>query len=91
MSREIDLGRVVGSQGPQGAPGPAGPMGNPGQQGPAGPPGSMGATGPQGPQGAAGPQGPQGPAGPTHGASQFVRGGVRAWITGTTLYIWTNE
>ena len=53
----IDLGRVMGPQGPQGERGPAGPTGAQGPQGPTGP------TGPQGPQGERGPQGPQGIAG----------------------------
>lgn len=54
----LDLGKVVGPQGPQGAAGPAGPAG---ETGPAGP---QGATGPQGPAGAAGPAGPAGETGP---------------------------
>lgn len=51
---QIDLGQVVGPQGPIGPEGPAGP------QGPEGPQGPVGETGPQGPEGPAGPQGPQG-------------------------------
>lgn len=39
---KVDLGQVVGPQGPTGATGP---------QGPAGPKGQTGATGPQGPAG----------------------------------------
>ena len=69
----LDLGQVVGPQGPQGATGPQGPEGATGPQGPEGatgpqgPEGPRGATGPQGPegpQGATGPQGPQGATGP---------------------------
>lgn len=54
----LDLGKVVGPQGPQGATGPAGPAG---ETGPAGP---QGATGPQGPAGETGPAGPAGETGP---------------------------
>lgn len=52
----IDLGNVIGPQGPQGPKGATGPQG---------PKGDTGATGPQGPKGATGPQGIQGPQGPT--------------------------
>lgn len=48
---KIDLGQVVGPQGPAGDPGPAG------ERGPQGP------AGDRGPQGPAGERGPQGPAG----------------------------
>lgn len=67
---EIDLGRVVGAdgpQGPQGIQGPAGeigPQGIPGPQGPVGEQGPQGPEGPQGPAGETGPQGKQGPQGP---------------------------
>lgn len=44
----VDLGKVVGPQGPAGATGPRGPAGDIGPQGPAG------KTGPQGPAGADG-------------------------------------
>lgn len=75
----VDLGRVIGpqgpqgQQGPQGATGPQGPKGATGSQGPKGDTGPKGATGPQGPQGpqgvqgvkgATGTQGPKGDAGP---------------------------
>lgn len=72
----VDLGRVIGpqgpqgQQGPQGATGPQGPKGATGSQGPKGDTGPKGATGPQGPQGvqgvkgATGPQGPKGDTGP---------------------------
>ena len=72
----VDLGRVIGpqgpqgQQGPQGATGPQGPKGATGSQGPRGDTGPKGATGPQGPQGvqgvegATGPQGPKGDTGP---------------------------
>lgn len=50
----IDLGLVVGPQGPQGQTGPTGATGAQGPQG---------ATGPTGPQGETGPQGIQGPQG----------------------------
>ena len=54
----IDLGLVVGPQGPQGETGPAGATG---ATGPAGPTGATGPTGPAGPQGETGPQGDPGP------------------------------
>ena len=60
----LDLGQVVGPQGPQGATGPQGPEGATGPQGPEGPRGATGPQGPEGPQGATGPQGPQGATGP---------------------------
>lgn len=71
-SNTIDLGQVVGPQGPQGEAGPQGPQGAEGPQGPQGiqgPQGEPGVTGPQGPKGEQGPAGPagsdgaQGPAG----------------------------
>ena len=51
---KVNLGRVVGPQGPKGATGPQGPKGDTGETGPQGPQGikgDTGATGPQGPQG----------------------------------------
>lgn len=53
----MDLGKVVGPQGPAGEQGAVGPAG------PAGADGAVGAVGPQGPQGEIGPVGPAGPAG----------------------------
>ena len=64
---KIDLGEVIGPQGPQGARGPEGPAGATGPQGlqgATGPKGDAGPTGPQGPQGLQGLPGEQGPAGP---------------------------
>lgn len=67
---EIDLGKVVGADGPQGPQGPQGPAGEqgpqgiPGPQGIQGPAGDTGPAGPEGPQGPAGPDGPEGPQGP---------------------------
>ncbi len=55
----IDLGQIMGPQGPQGETGPVGPAGPAGERGPAG------AVGPQGPQGERGPQGLQGVKGDT--------------------------
>lgn len=51
---KVNLGKVVGEQGPAG---PAGPKGDPGVQGPAGPKGNPGVQGKQGP---AGPKGDPG-------------------------------
>lgn len=51
----VDLGSVIGPQGPKG---------DTGEPGPQGPKGDTGATGPQGPKGDTGATGPQGPAGP---------------------------
>ena len=48
---KVDLGQVVGPQGPKGATG---------EQGPQGPKGDTGAQGPQGPKGATGANGPAG-------------------------------
>ena len=64
LNNWVDLGDIVGPQGPTGA---QGPQGNPGPQGPAGANGSQGPEGPQGPAGPKGDQGlpgAQGPAGP---------------------------
>ena len=60
---KVDLGQVVGPQGPRGATGAQGPKGATGAQGPkgdTGAPGPKGATGAQGPKGATGAQGPKG-------------------------------
>lgn len=53
MAQEIDLGSVVGPQGPKGETGPQGPKGE------------TGAAGATGPQGEIGPQGPAGADGKT--------------------------
>lgn len=75
LSAWINVGPLMGPQGPQGETGPQGPQGETGPRGPRGetgpqgiqgergPEGAAGATGPQGPQGEVGPQGPQGPKG----------------------------
>lgn len=58
---EVDLGSVIGPQGPegpQGEVGPQGPKGEQGIQGPKGDTGPQGETGPEGPQGERGAQGP---------------------------------
>ena len=54
MAKEIDLGSVVGPQGPQG------PKGDTGAQGPKGDTGAQGAQGPKGDTGAQGPAGADG-------------------------------
>ncbi len=57
MATTLDLGRVVGPQGPKGdtgATGPQGPKGDTGAVGPQGPKGDTGATGPKGAAGADG-------------------------------------
>ena len=59
---KIDLGQVVGAQGPQG---PQGEKGATGAQGPQGPKGDTGAQGPKGDTGATGARGATGPAGTT--------------------------
>ena len=59
---KIDLGQVVGAQGPQG---PQGEKGATGAQGPQGPKGDTGAQGPKGDTGATGATGATGPAGTT--------------------------
>lgn len=69
-TKVVDLGNVMGPQGPKGdtgargATGPQGPKGDTGATGPQGPKGATGATGAQGPKGATGATGPRGPAGP---------------------------
>lgn len=72
MAQTLDLGCVVGPQGPQGIQGetgPRGPQGIQGETGPQGPQGIQGETGPQGPQGI---QGPQGDTGMVTGATASV-------------------
>lgn len=76
LNNWVDLGDVVGPQGPTGPQGttgevgptgPTGPQGPKGDDGPVGPQGAQGGAGPQGPagkDGAQGAEGPQGPAGP---------------------------
>lgn len=61
----INLGKVVGPQGPQGIQGAQGPKGDQGIQGPQGLKGDTGLQGPQGPKGDTGPQGIQGLKGDT--------------------------
>lgn len=58
---KVDLGNVVGPQGPKGDTGAQGPIGKTGPKGDQGP---IGETGPQGPKGSTGPQGPIGNTGP---------------------------
>ena len=65
----IDLGLVIGDQGPQG---PQGIQGVPGPVGPVGP------LGPTGPRGNTGPQGPIGPAGPAGSPLVLYQGGAAA-------------
>lgn len=67
MATTVDLGKVIGAQGPQGSQGPQGPTGPTGPTGPQGPQGvqgNTGATGKTGPQGPTGPTGPTGATGP---------------------------
>ena len=64
----IDLGSVMGPQGPKGETGATGPQGQTGPQGAKGETGAQGPkgeTGSQGPRGETGPQGEQGPKGDT--------------------------
>lgn len=63
--QEIDLGNVMGPQGPKGDTGATGPQGPRGETGAQGPQGEKGETGPRGPQGIQGETGPQGPKGAT--------------------------
>ena len=60
LNNWVDLGDIVGPQGPAGPQGAQGPQGATGGVGPQGPKGDDGAAGPQGPQGNPGPQGPAG-------------------------------
>lgn len=79
----LNVGSIVGPQGPQGEQGPIGPQGPKGEQGSVGPEGPEGPQGdsgpkgdpgPQGEQGLLGPQGPDGPKGDTgaDGPSAYV-------------------
>ena len=61
---KVNLGRVVGPQGPKGETGAQGPKGATGPQGPQGIKGDTGERGPQGPQGIKGDTGERGPQGP---------------------------
>ena len=61
---KVNLGRVVGPQGPKGETGAQGPQGKTGPQGPQGVKGDTGERGPQGPQGVKGDTGDTGPQGP---------------------------
>lgn len=70
---ELNLGHVVGAQGPQGETGPAGPQGEQGPKGDTGPQGPQGDPGPQGPQGIQGETGPAGPAGPGAEPEEIVQ------------------
>ena len=60
----VDIGKVVGDNGPQGPKGDKGDTGATGAQGPVGPQGIKGETGPAGPQGEKGETGPAGDSGP---------------------------
>lgn len=60
---KVNLGRVVGPQGPKGETGAQGPKGATGPQGPQGIKGDTGERGPQGIKGDTGERGPQGPQG----------------------------
>ena len=64
MARDVDLGSVIGPQGPKGDTGPQGEKGETGAQGPQGEKGETGAQGPKGDPGQQGETGPTGPAGP---------------------------
>ena len=87
---ELNLGHVVGAQGPQGETGPAGPQGEQGPKGDTGPQGPQGDPGPQGPQGIQGETGPAGPAGPEADPEEIVqqythaKSGVTHNLTGPT-------
>lgn len=70
---ELNLGHVVGAQGPQGETGPAGPQGEQGPKGDTGPQGPQGVPGPQGPQGIQGETGPAGPTGPEADPEEIVQ------------------
>lgn len=50
-TRELDLGSIIGPQGPQGEAGPTGPKGDTGATGPKGATGAQGPAGPQGEKG----------------------------------------
>lgn len=70
---ELNLGHVVGAQGPQGTTGPQGPQGEQGPKGDTGPQGPQGDPGPQGPQGIQGETGPAGPTGPEADPEEIVQ------------------
>ncbi|HIR57125.1 MAG TPA: collagen-like protein [Candidatus Gallacutalibacter pullicola] len=70
---ELNLGHVVGAQGPQGTTGPQGPQGEQGPKGDTGPQGPQGDPGPQGPQGIQGETGPAGPTGPEADPEKIVQ------------------
>lgn len=85
----LDLGQVMGPQGPAGpkgetgAAGPKGDTGPKGDQGAAGPQGPKGDTGPAGPRGAQGIQGPAGEVKRIYSTEQQAYG---TWIDGRTVY-----
>lgn len=85
----LDLGQVMGPQGPAGpkgetgASGPKGDTGPKGDRGVAGPQGPKGDTGPAGPRGAQGIQGPAGEVKRTYSTEQQAYG---TWIDGRTVY-----
>ena len=87
---ELNLGHVVGAQGPQGETGPAGPQCEQGPKGDTGPQGPQGDPGPQGPQGIQGETGPAGPTGPEADPEEIVqqythaKSGVTHNLTGPT-------
>ena len=73
MAQTLDLGSVIGPQGPQGVPGPQGPQGDPGPQGT------------QGPQGDQGPQGNPGVNATITGAAATVDAAVGTPTVAVTL------
>ena len=75
MAQTIDLGSVIGPQGPKGATGAAGTTG---------PQGPKGDTGAAGPQGSAGAKGETGAAGPQGAAGTKGADGA-TWLFGTTM------
>jgi len=88
MAQELDLGSVIGPQGPKGETGPQGPKG------------ATGATGPQGPKGETGPQGPKG----EDGKSVNIKGSYETtgelpedaepgdgYIIDGNLYVWDGS
>ena len=88
MAQELDLGSVIGPQGPKGETGPQGPKV------------ATGATGPQGPQGETGPQGPKG----EDGKSVNIKGSYETtgelpedaepgdgYIIDGNLYVWDGS
>ena len=72
----VDLGSVVGPQGPRGETGAEGPKGETGAQGPKGDTGAQGPKGEAGERGPKGETGAQGPKGET-GAGFLVKGYLR--------------